>query len=58
MHEDNAQAQDTNPPVPFFSKNYSKFRAIDPAAGYQLHDQSCGDEVADNSQAGDGIWSA
>ena len=28
IHEDGAQQPNASPPVPFFSKNYSKFRAI------------------------------
>jgi hypothetical protein len=58
MHEDSAQAQNANHPVPFFSKNYSKFRAIDSTAGYKLQDQSGDGEVADDSQVGNGLWSA
>jgi hypothetical protein len=58
MHEDSAQAQNVNPPVPFFSKHYSKSRAIDPTAGYKLQDQPGGDEVADNFQVDNGLWSA
>jgi len=28
IHEDGAQQSNASPPMPFFSKNYSKFRAI------------------------------
>ena len=54
MYEDSAQAQSVNPHVPFFQRITANFVPLTPTAGY-AQEQFCGDEVADNSQAGDGI---
>jgi hypothetical protein len=47
MHEAHTSSQSANSPVPFFSRKYSKFRAINPDAGYKFQDCPGGDEVAD-----------